>query len=70
MSGKILARDIMILRRFVAENEEYQIYLTIPREEPIVQSVKTGRYFHLSWSDIISQAQAAGIDEEEVMTAD
>lgn len=68
MKGKIYPEEAMILRIFVGEGgangKSYEV-LTTMSQEPIVQSKQTGKYYHLTWSDIINMAVEAGIDEEE-----
>ncbi|MBI5817437.1 MAG: hypothetical protein HZA88_00455 [Verrucomicrobia bacterium] len=45
---------------------EYELSINILRKTPIVRSQKTGRWFFLSWKDIVRLAVNAGVNEEEV----
>lgn len=66
MAGKIYPEESMILRVFVGEAKQgdkaYEMLITMT-QEPIVQSKQTGKYFHLSWKEILAMAESAGIDD-------
>lgn len=66
--SKLYPSNSMILRFEVGEargaNGSYELF-TLTNQEPLIRSTKTGRYFHLSWSDILQMAEAAGVDKEE-----
>lgn len=69
MKGKIFDSDSMILLVEVgdAKGEDgstYELSTTLSNA-PIVKSNQTGKYFSLPWSDIITLAIEAGIDEED-----
>ena len=62
-SGSLLLRDAV---GSVGDNEGNKYELcTLMNRGPLVQSKQTGKYFSLSWEDIVRLAVEAGIDEEE-----
>jgi len=47
-----------------AEGLEYEMTTAVAGGYPIIRSLKTGRWFTLSWIDILELAIERGIDEE------
>ncbi len=43
----------------------YELSINMVCKTPIVRSQKTGRWFFLSWKDIVRLAVKAGVNEEE-----
>ena len=66
MSGKIIEKDTMILRKFIGEAEDegkkYEICVNM-NGSPLIESKQTGKYYSLGWEDILKMAVEAGIDE-------
>lgn len=44
--------------------DTYQLAIDVASNVPIIRNQRTGRWFSLSWRDIIGLAKTAGIDEE------
>lgn len=68
MAGQIYDKNAMILRTHVGDAEgSLGSYRTsaLPNGEPMIESVKTGKYYRLGWGDIIKMAIEAGINEED-----
>lgn len=70
MFGRLLPPKTYILRTQVGEAKDpesgisYEITHNTMSGEPIVQSSKTGKWFVLSWSEILNMARECGIDKE------
>lgn len=67
MKGKIHDKRTMFLRiaagDATADNgTKYELSVSASNNAPIVKSDKTGRWFTLSWQDILELAVEAGID--------
>ena len=66
--GEILSKDALMLVRAVGSTSgddagyDFSVGMSMC---PIVKSEATGKYFCLSWSDIINLAVSAGIDEPD-----
>ena len=63
--GKIYPAKSMFFRNHVGtadDGERKYTMTTSMNGTPILQSEKTGKWFLLSWEDIISLAEKAGID--------
>lgn len=65
--GKILPKDTMLMRLHTGTAtqgpaQSYDMSVNVGNNCPIVESKQTGKWFTLSWADIISMAQKAGID--------
>lgn len=66
MRGEILPPGISFLRLASGTAERDGVIYTLSTsamDSPIVRSERTGKTFHLSWSDILDMAIEAGIDE-------
>ncbi len=68
MKGTILEKDALILRQVVGtakddDGNEYEMTASMDGS-PLVKSMKTGRTFNLTWSDLCELAVEAGIDKE------
>lgn len=66
--GKIHPPESMFLRKNVGtakadDGTVYELTTTFSDGSPIVNSDKTGKYFTLSWTDIINLAVDAGLDK-------
>lgn len=66
--GKFYEKDAMLLRINVGEatdgtGVEYELTNSIDRSM-LVKSKKTGRTFHMQWSDVISIAIERGVNQE------
>ncbi len=68
--SKLHEKDDLILRSGIGNASDpktglvYEMTTTLGDISPLVKSMKTGRTFHLAWTDIIELAIEAGIDEE------
>lgn len=68
--GKILPGRTLILRENVGTISDktnglkYEATVGLPALTPIIRSEKTGKWFVLSWEDILEMAQKAGVDKE------
>lgn len=64
--GRIHAPDTMFLRMHVGEAKSgdmgYELDTNMAAANPIVRSKQSGKWFTLSWQDIIELAIEAGID--------
>ena len=69
--GKVHPSRTMFLRQDVGSAEdpntgiEYQLTTGMGSGCPIVQSGKTGKWFTISWTDIIGMAVVAGINDKD-----
>ncbi len=69
MRGEIVEKSKFILRVACGTAEDtdngvkYELSTSIGGN-PVVRNAKTGRFFVLSWDDILEMAQEAGIDAE------
>jgi hypothetical protein len=65
MAGTVHTKEKLFLREEVGkasqEKRAYEMSTSMSRS-PIIRSKQTGKFFTLSWSDIIDLAIAAGID--------
>jgi hypothetical protein len=72
MIGEILPAKSLILRQAAgtakADGVTYELTTHAGTCQPIVCSSRTGKYFTLSWGDIIHLAQEAGIDQLKATT--
>lgn len=69
--GKLYDGNTLFLRLDVGKaahkdtNETaYEFSVNVAGYHPIIRSAKTGKWFTLSWDDILKLAQEAGIDAE------
>ena len=66
--GEIHPKRTMFLRCHVGDarsgNTAYEMSTNASCMNPIIQSKQTGKWFTLSWQDIIELAVEAGIDAE------
>ena len=67
--GNVYEKDTLFFRQDVGKAEggngtHYEMSLNMGGLNPIIHSVKTGKWFTLSWQAIIDAAIAAGINEE------
>lgn len=65
--GKILPKDTLLMRIYTGTATQgtaqtYDMSINTGDNCPIVESKQTGKWFILSWEDIIGLAQNAGID--------
>lgn len=72
--GTIKPKGTLILREQVGEAEaengnSYELTTSVSSGQPIVRSQKTGKWFLLSWQEIIDLAVEAGVDLDEPQTA-
>lgn len=68
--GKTLEGNTLILRfhQGSATDEDSGVTYDLtssPAGSPIIRSSKTGRFFVLSWQELLEMAQEAGIDASE-----
>lgn len=69
--GKILPARTMILRADAGEAKDatgairYEMSTDICSGTPLIRCVTTGRWWTINWADLISLAEAAGIDTPE-----
>lgn len=73
--GKLYVPKTMFFRDEVGKAEgsnglAYEMSLNMAGSHPIVMSRKTGKWFTLSWHDIVKMAVDAGIDEEGELEAE
>jgi len=66
--GEILSTETLILRHSVGTAEDsdglkYEMTTSL-NMSPLIRSHRTGKYFVLSWANIIDLAVNAGINEE------
>ena len=67
--GTLHPKDTMFLREHVGEandingDELYVMSVILATREPVVCSATTGKWFTLTWQQIIELAQKAGIDK-------
>jgi len=66
--GFIHSKGSLFLRENVGtadtdEGPAYEMSLHVGSREPILQSVKTGKQFTLTWKQLLELAVKAGIDE-------
>ena len=70
MAGQIHEKKSLFLRETVGTATDpetkikYEMTTICANRPPLVCSGKTGKYFSLSWSDIIKLAIEAGIDKD------
>lgn len=68
MIGKILPEDKLYLRERVGTvnvgGNDYEMQQIVQNRTPIIENMKTGKKFNLSWEDIFSLALEAGINKE------
>lgn len=68
MIGKIYKSMSLFFRQHVGEakreNSNYELSMVINDQTPLVCSKQTGKYFSISWQEIIELAIEAGIDKE------
>jgi len=70
MYGEIHGEETYFLRVYVNDwndldiEQGYEITTLNDDSTPIVKSKKTGKFFTLSWADIINMAKEAGIDKK------
>ena len=66
--GKIIEKDVLMMKTFIGSAEmsgkSYELSTSM-NGAPMVQSNQTGRWFALTWDDIIKMALEAGIDKEK-----
>lgn len=66
--GKVHPKKTLFLRELVAEAElgegKYEMLTSMARA-PMIMSKQTGKYFTLSWQDILELAIEGGIDAED-----
>ena len=65
--GTIFPESSMFLRKAVGTAEsqggqKYELTTSVPRGSPIVRSEKTGKYWTISWDELITLARTSGID--------
>lgn len=68
MPGRIYPKGTLFLRTHVgtATSDKAKYDMTISMEgSPTVESKQTGKFYALSWTEIITMAVAAGIDKPE-----
>lgn len=68
--GKIYPKKTLFLRIHVGEAKDqnkntYELSTSANNASPIVCSKKTGKWFTLSWTDIMNLARDAGIDKAD-----
>lgn len=67
--GKLYPPKAMFFREGIGEAKAgkltYEMACGLPTCTPIIRSGKSGRWFALSWQDLIELAVQAGIDEPE-----
>lgn len=70
MYGEIHDSKSVFLREYVETiagpelKIQYAMTITCAGREPLIRSYKTGKYFLLSWPDILKLAIEAGIDND------
>lgn len=65
--AEMLSKDTLILCQHVGtagEPTQYEMQLSNDMS-PMILSKKTGKRFSISWHDLINQAIAAGVDDED-----
>lgn len=64
--GTIYKPGTMFLRQYVGDckagKRKYEMSVNIGGSVPIIESKQTGKYFTLSWKQIMELAEKAGID--------
>lgn len=64
--GKVYDKNSLFMCIEVGEAKggelEYEIFTNM-NQSPLIKSKQTGKYFSLSWQDLIEMAQGAGIDQ-------
>lgn len=67
--GRLFAADVAFEQEleFVSDavdkaGNDFQLYLGRISRSPVVKNPRTGRYFILPWADVISLAEAAGLN--------
>ena len=70
MIGKVHPKGTMFLRHSVGtckdeEGREYEMTAHVSDMSPIIHSETSGKYFTLSWTDIMNLAIKAGVDKKE-----
>ena len=66
-AGTLILREVAAQIKF-DDGREYDLTAWLPGLMPCVQSKQTGKFFHLSWPEIVEMAIAAGVDKEEEPT--
>ena len=68
MIGKIEPKGTLCMRQHAGKGEaagiEYELCTGIASGSPVIRSSKTGKWFFLSWEDILNLAIEAGINDE------
>jgi hypothetical protein len=67
--GRLHEKQTMFLRQHVGEasgpdGKSYEMAVNMGGMTPIIESKQTGKWFTLSWQEILNMAVKAGIDEE------
>lgn len=71
--GKVYPKRTLFLRVLVgtAKHKKYEYEMsTSPGGSPMIESKQTGKYFSLSWAEIITMAVQAGIDNPQLGACD
>lgn len=74
--GKLHPPSTMFLRHEVGtatgsdDGREYEVFINVGDMCPIIRSKTSGRWFTLSWPELIAVAVGAGIDEPGNPTPD
>jgi hypothetical protein len=72
--GKIHGNDSLFLRMRVGETGSgdtvYELTVSASDHSPIIMSKTTGKWFTLSWQDLVGMAVEAGIDDPSPMVGD
>ena len=69
--GKIHPPRTMFFRNTVGEMKDdegnkYECTTNVAGDHPIIQSKQTGKWFILTWTDVVKLAIEAGIDKKDV----